>query len=252
MTKKTECSANLTLVVQIPTKKQHCTSEKYPYLLTHMGLLKLNFTHNHPVTSAHTLSFRDVTEETKQAFFDLFSVGHSAATAKHTYEQQLMNSAETEAEMQTSLADRSKNPLVQDIYRLFRKWQESTYGKDDGFELFEKLQERVDEYNKNFALQGGRAKLQRYEADIEYPSDIDEDHAEDDMKPPKKKKPKITRETPFILSLCTPLMARVHTTVCQAGEITFCDCTSSLDRFNTALSVLSTTHCASGMPLGII
>ncbi len=47
-------------------------------------------------------------------------------------------------------------------------------------------------------------------------------------------------------------MARVHETVCQAGEMTFCDCTSSLDRFNTALSVLSTAHCASGMPLGVI
>ena len=63
----------------------------------------------------------------------------------------------------------------------------------------------------------------------------------------KKKKPKIIRKTPFILSLCTPLMASVHETVCQAGEITFCDCTSSLDRFNTALSVLSTAHCTSGM-----
>ena len=56
-----------------------------------------------------------------------------------------MNNAETEAEMQNSLADRSKNPLTQDVYRLFRKWQESTYGKDDGLVLFEKLQERVDE-----------------------------------------------------------------------------------------------------------
>ena len=54
-----------------------------------------------------------------------------------------MNNSETEAEMQTSLADRSENPLTQDVCRLFRKWQESTYGKDgkDGLVLFEKLQE---------------------------------------------------------------------------------------------------------------
>ena len=123
-------------------------SERYPYLLTHTGLLKLKFIHNHPLASAHTLSFRDVSEETKQAFSYLFSVRHSASTAKHTHEQQLMNNAETEAEMQTFLADRSKNPLTQDVCRLFRKWQESTYGKD-GLELSEKLQERVDEFNKN-------------------------------------------------------------------------------------------------------
>ena len=145
------------MVVQIPTKKQQRASEKYPYLLTHNGLLKLSFTHNHPLTSAHRLSFRDVSEETKQAFYYLFSVGHSASTAKHTHEQQLVNNAESVAEMQTSLADRSKNPLTQDICRLFRNWQESTYGEDDGLELFKKLQERVDEFNKKFASQGGKA-----------------------------------------------------------------------------------------------
>ena len=159
-----------------------------------------------------------------------------------------MNNTETEAEMQTFLADRSKNPLTQDVCRLFRKWQESTYGKDDGLELFEKLQERVEEFNKKYALQGGKAKLQRYEANIKYLSDDDED----ETKPPKQKKPKLIRETPFILSLCTPLMARIHETICQAGEMTFCDCTSYLDHFNTALSVSSTAHCASGMPLGVI
>ena len=101
--KKTQCSSKLTVVVQIPTKNQHRTCEKYPYLLTHTGLLKLNFAHNHPLTSALTLSFRDVSEETKQAFSHLFSVGHSASTAKHTHVQHLMNNAETEAEMQTFL-----------------------------------------------------------------------------------------------------------------------------------------------------
>ena len=104
-----------------------------------------------------------------------------------------MNNAETEAEMQTFLADRSKNPLTQDVCRLFRKWQESTYGKDDGLELFEKLQERVEEFNKKYALQGGKAKPQRYEANIEYLSDDDD---EDETKPPKQKKPKLIRETP--------------------------------------------------------
>jgi len=44
-----------------------------PYLITHT-VLKLAFTHNHPT---HPLSFRDVLEETKQAFYSLFEVGHS-------------------------------------------------------------------------------------------------------------------------------------------------------------------------------
>ena len=36
---------------------------------------------------------------------------------------------------------------------------------------------------------------------------------------------------------------------CARDSVPFCDCTSSLDR---ALLVLSTAHCGSGMPLGVI
>ena len=115
---KKKCPAKLKLVVQIPTKKQHNMAEKRPYLLTHTGVLSITHCHNHPLTSAHVWSFRDVCSETKEVFQELFSMGHSAATARHTHEQQLMNDAETEADMQFALADRSKNPLVQDVCRL--------------------------------------------------------------------------------------------------------------------------------------
>ena len=86
--KKTKCPAKLKLVVQIPTKKQHNMAEKRPYLLTHTGVLSITHCHNHPLTSAHVLSFRDVCSETKEVFQELFSMGHSAATARHTHEQQ--------------------------------------------------------------------------------------------------------------------------------------------------------------------
>ena len=60
--KKTQCSSHLTLTVQLPTKKQTQAAEVKPYLLTHTGLLNLDVTHNHPISSAHALSFRDVLE----------------------------------------------------------------------------------------------------------------------------------------------------------------------------------------------
>ena len=47
-------------------------------------------------------------------------------------------------------------------------------------------------------------------------------------------------------------MVRVHTTVVQCEELMFCDSTASLDRFSTSVFVLSTAHCASGLPLGVI
>ena len=161
-----------------------------------------------------------------------------------------MNNAETEAEMQLALADRSQNPLVQDVFRLYRKWRESTYGKDDGRELFESLEDRGKDFNDKFHLQNGGANLQWYEAGQKSYSEYD-DNSDDDV-PKKKSKLSADKNTPFILCVCTPLVARVHEKVVQCEELVFCDSTASLDRFNTSVFILSTAHCASGLPLGVI
>ena len=55
--KKTKCSSHFTLTIQLPTKKQTRAAEVKPYLLTHTGLLHLDFTHKHPISSAHALRF---------------------------------------------------------------------------------------------------------------------------------------------------------------------------------------------------
>lgn len=81
--------------------------------------------------------------------------------------------------------------------------------------------------------------------------DSEDEEMRDDV-PPKAKRPKRERHEPLILALCTPLMARVHTTVPQSAEIMFCDSTSSLDRFNMSLFILSTCHPVGRIPLGIL
>ena len=43
-------------LMQVPTLKQKVSSEHNPYLLSHKAVLKLSFTHNHPITAAHSLS----------------------------------------------------------------------------------------------------------------------------------------------------------------------------------------------------
>ena len=53
--KKTNCPSSFTLVVQIPTKAQKKEAESQPYLLSHCGVLKMTFDHNHPIRAAHTL-----------------------------------------------------------------------------------------------------------------------------------------------------------------------------------------------------
>ena len=56
----------------------------------------------------------------------------------------------------------------------------------------------------------------------------------------------------MVVAICTPLMSRVHQFVQKAGEMVFCDSTSTLDRFNTSLFVLSTSNACGGLPLGAI
>lgn len=245
--KKTECSSHLTLTVQIPTKKQTRAAEVKPYLLTHTGLLNLDFTHNHPISSAHALSFRDVLEETKQAFYSYFEMGHSASSARHAHEHALYMEANSEADSQTRMADRAQNPLLQDICRLFRHWRENVYGADDGKNVFDKLQEKVDQYNAENEACGGKAFLQWYEAPVSDTADELEGKA-----PPAKRKKRELTEKPLVLAICTPLMARAHRNVMQAGEIVFCDSSSSMDRFNTSVFILSTTTACSGIPLAVV
>jgi len=115
--------------------------------------------HNHPITSAHALSYWDVLEETKHALYSLFEIGHSPSSARHAREQALYIQAESEAEAQFRLADHAHNPLIQDICRLFIKWREAPYGKDNG-EGFEKLQEKVDRYNSDASAAEGKVILQ--------------------------------------------------------------------------------------------
>ena len=209
-------------------------------------MLNINFIHNNPIHAAHTLSFRPLSENTKQQIFELFDKGHCAASARHTHEQMLILNSDTNVEKQTLLANRASNPNVQDICRLFVEWQKQHYAMEDGTAMFSKLQAMVDQYNENTGLQGGKALLQWYENSDRSDSDCEADFTE--------KTKRIKREIshkPLILVIVTPLMARTHAHIQQASEIAFCDSTASLDRFNTSVFMISTAIPVSGVPLAV-
>ena len=84
---------------------------------------------------------------------------------------------------------------------------------------------------------GGKVLMQEYAAPIVESSDDESDQES------KVKQSKTTKHSvPLIISICTPLMSRVHRHVQQSRELIFCDSMSSLDRFNVSLFVLSTAH----------
>ena len=55
--KKTQCPSSFTLAVQIPSKLHQRKAKSQPYLLSHCGVFKIRFNHNHQITAAHTLMF---------------------------------------------------------------------------------------------------------------------------------------------------------------------------------------------------
>ena len=94
--------------------------------------------------------------------------------------------------------------------------------------MYEQLEQVVREYNDQYSRDGGRAVIKCY---TKHP-----DGSED----------------PLILAICTPLMSRVHTFVQQASEVVYIDSSSSLDDYNNAVFVLSTSSAAGGLPLGVV
>lgn len=93
---------------------------------------------------------------------------------------------------------------------------------------------------------GGKIFIQKYSADG-YDSGS---QTEDEQEPPLKKRKKIT--SPLSVVICTPLMARVHWYIPQAGEIAFIDFMSSLNCYNLSMFTISTSYSGGGLPLGVM
>ena len=242
--KKTECPSAFKFTIFLPTKKDKRLSSSLPYLVSHPAVFQIQFNHNHPIQSAHTLSFRPISPETKEAFFKLFRKGHSASSAHHWHETRLLLDGN---EDQLILADRATNPTKTDISRLYQEWHSKELGAENGKALFDKLDAEIASYNAAHFSQGGQAKLQVFQCEA---SSTDSD-SEAELTVPVSKKRK-RRSQPMIIAICTPLMSRVHQNIQQSCEMVFCDATSSLDRFNSSLFILSTSTCVGALPLGVI
>ena len=245
--KKCNCPSTLKLTVTVPPKHSNPKTKLIEsFLGTHHTILKISFNHNHPIESAHTLSFRPVSNETKQQIFEYFQKGHTASSAYHWHETKLFLDS---GEGQLSLVDRAVNPTKSDFSHLYEEWRKSELGYDNGKPMLDRLQAEIKTYNAAMGSKGGRVILQRFEGKVK----LDEASDSDDQGSPKKKRAKCSeREVPMVVAICTPLMSRIHQFIQQSGEMVFCDSTSTLDRFNTSLFVLSTSHACGGLPLGAI
>ena len=76
--KKTSCPSILKLTVTVPS---HKVRVKNPMLVSYPTTVTFIFNHNHPINSAHALSFRPIAFNTKDSYYQLFSTNHSASSA---------------------------------------------------------------------------------------------------------------------------------------------------------------------------
>ena len=67
----------------------------------------------------------------------------------------------------------------------------------------------------------------------------------------QKKKLTSTVSSPMILAICTPIMRRAHQYVQQSIDVVFVDATSSFDRQNISIFLLSTVTPGEAVPLGV-
>ena len=210
-------------------------------------MINLKYCHNHPVNSAHVLSFRPVDNTVKKQFTSLCEAGNSAATARHEYANQLQMKYDI-LDIEKTLADRSINPNCQDVQRLFQKWRERCIGPQNGKAMFDRLSLEVKQFNEIYPSNGGRAFLQQYKLEVEYKTGLPDDSFE----PPTAKVTKISDHVPFILAVVTPLMARAHKLLRQSEELFYCDSTASLDNLNIAVVIVSCSTSAGAIPLGAV
>ena len=130
----------------IPSDKAKAMTPLNTLKNSHPTIIKISFNHNHPIDSAHVLSFQPVALQVKEAYYQLFKTGHLAATARHTYETWIMLEND-ERDMMHVLSDRAVNPNPQDVSHLFAEWRSHNLGAENGIEMFDKLDALMHEYN---------------------------------------------------------------------------------------------------------
>ncbi|XP_076050088.1 uncharacterized protein LOC143030765 [Oratosquilla oratoria] len=221
--KNTNCPAGLSIVVKVSTFeksdgiKRKCRSGD-PHMPDHPMVVKLKCTHNHPIRAADALKHRDVSEEVKQKFLDLFSKGYtpSKALELHKYDLQL----EHGDNYIFVCADRAITPDLQYCYRLYYQAFKKEYVKATGEFVMKELEKKIEEGT----LGENRIKLA--------------------LVGPEKKQ--------AALAIVTPLMQRVHKLIKHSGELVFIYASGNMDRQGCRVFLLLTHSCAGGLPLGVL
>ena len=219
---------NLHLLSKAREKKIDCDSKMAIIInrnkkMPHLCEIGLWWNHYHSVDCFHLTSCCPILPATKDKFSTYFEEGMSASEAFHYHETQLMKDPVT----LLLLANCKMCPSLRDVNNLYEKCLTEKKSPFNRSAMFDHLEKIVEDYNRKNADVEGKCFLQKVQG-----NGAGQQH--------------------LILSICTPLMSRIHTTR-QNGEMTFMDSSGSLDRYTMQQSsYLHCTHHPSGaLPLAI-
>ena len=164
------------------------------FLKDHVNTLSCNVFikhyHNHAVNSLEALSFKILSTEIKMEFEALFSSGLTPSQAYDEFLRNLQSNSENELNFHLKKADRSKCPRRRDFNSLYIKYYREKSGGRNGAEMFDKLEERTNEFMES--NEGVKISYRLYNKD---------------------------QNLALILAIVPPLMQRVHSKV--IGKLIF-------------------------------
>ncbi|CAG8854818.1 34074_t:CDS:1, partial [Gigaspora margarita] len=160
--------------------------------------------------------------EVRNKYIELFTDGHSLATALYAYEDNLYLCANHDQELMQLLADCAQNPDYGYVLNLFKQYHNEYLGGTNGKSMFQRLTHEVNTYNNSGK---GYAVFQEYDSQA---------------------------GKAFILCIVTNLMIRVHEKIRQSGEICYVDALASFEPLNISITLLYTSCISEALPLGLL
>ena len=160
--------------------------------------VKLNYNHNHEVTTCDAWNFLEVEEETKKRYFELFESAFSPSKARLAFIAEMKAKLGEEEWFKIS-AKRSLNPDSRTVFHLYTSFCQR-FGSINGPDAYLKAKELIEKINEN--AEQKIATIRQLE------------------------------DTTIVVAVVDELMRRTHELVPASADVIFVDATGSVDRCN--------------------
>jgi len=210
--KHTACATqmNVKIIDVVNNKGCSATHAKYPCIVT------LTWNHNHPINIEEVVRRHIVNPETNAKLEYLYDRGHTPRSAQHYIRIELEDTLEEDECLDYKLATRSICPDFRHCQYIFEKRFGVRPGKQD-------INVRLAEF------------ISIVNVDIDELCIVHEEYLVDSK----------SKDSKFIIAMCTPFMKRVHSYMKEAGEIVSVDASGSFDKEHYRI-YLFMTHCKAG------